>query len=826
MATNSQRRKSAYDLTKPQFVAPQTRQEANDWLASATFGAATARTDIAASTKTNIVPLAGEVDDAVRLMSIGYAAYVAEQQADTSIFNMLVPNATTGFPEYIAARFGQFPNNNLPTTTLFSWFYSQAIHGSAQIRLKTLYALSQIFVINTNTQRIDDFQYYDNMMKATISNNTSTYRQLLSDVVYSTSMTYFLTYNNNKKEDLATNRVADQNFMRELWQLFGAGLVHLNLDGTPILDSSGNQIPLYDQSYIYEGSWVFTSMLAREDSKFGIQELYFEDTHERRAKKLPPYTPGGADGSIPATSGTYFKPLEYPPNRAGYLIKNVTATTFEVDLSSPHTQTRVVNVGYSLSSAYTGVVASTMQMTTGAFNAVITTSTAHGLTNGTRIYAYSTAQRSVELMMDYLFGHPTVPAFFAKNMIKMFVTSNPTPDYVKRVALKFIDNGNGVRGDISAVVKAILLDKEAIVPFGVNPNNHGRHMPLIERELATIRAFRNENVHVQIADWSVADGSRLTDFTVFSPIFTKPTHILQHKSVAITDTGSFQFSKSPSVFNFGRPGYTPPSTILGTLGQTAPELQTNTLAAQTFWFNAISRMCETELFGGRVAVKSNDISRFGLDFNLTPANVFTVTAVTASSVTFQGTFNNAITGSNNTKCVFIRRSDRKKYYSDGFARPLGGGVQSFTINSDFFFNAGTIATVAVNDMFDFFPRFELGFHGFPSNQTDAQYGFNPAIFTFNKLASLMTNVSTTPTLADCNIVIDYIDTLMRRPISAQTRALMVQAGQLTATEGNPQITGDASYANQYLNLISTRAQKRVRRMVHILLASPEYSTQR
>ena len=821
--TNSTRRNSAFNLP----TAPATRQEANDWFNSATYGAATQRTDIVASTKTNIVPLQFEVDDAVRLMEIGYEAYINEQLTANTNLSLLSPNATTGYLEIDDSRFGTTPTANNFNVSIYTWFYANAIHGFAQIRHKATYALSQIFVINTGAERVSDYLYFHNLEKATLSNNTSTFRELLSDVVYNQSMAFYLTYINNKKEDLATNRRTDQNFMRELWQLFGTGLVHLNLDGTPVLNSSGNEIAVYDQTHIDEGSWVFTGLITNGNRE--LYEAFFTNDHETRAKKLPPYLPDGANGSIPATTGTYFRPLEYPPNRGGYLVTVVNADTFTVTTTTAQPEARgLVNVSYSLSSDYSNPVTAQYNQVGGA-RTVTFTKVAHGLATGARIYSYSTAQLSIEKMMTYLFNHPTLPPFFCKNMIKFFVTSNPTPEYVKRVTLKFLDNGNGVRGDISAVVKAILLDREAILPFGVNPNNHGRHLSLLEREVKTIRAFRNEVVHYQIADWSEADGSRLSNFTVVPQVFTKPTHIKQNKAIAVVATGSFQFGRSPSVFSFGRPGYVPPGTLLGTLGKTAPELQTNTISAQTFWFNAVARMCETEIFGGKTNL-TNEISRFGLDFNLTTANnAMTVTAKTTTSVTFQGTFNFEATGGARTNaCIFIRRSDGKKHRAFEVTRPLGAGLQSFTINSEFFFNDAAIATIALNDVFDFSPRMELGHAGFPSPPTDsgAEYATNPAIFTFNKLASLINSDVATPTLAQLNVVIDYIDTLLARPITPAVRALMVSAGQLAATEGGPQITGSAAHNNHYLNLASTRAQKRVRRMMHVLLVSPEYSNQR
>lgn len=165
---------------------------------------------------------------------------------------------------------------------------------------------------------------------------------------------------------------------------------------------------------------------------------------------------------------------------------------------------------------------------------------------GTTIAASTPGAAALKTALDTLFNHPNVGPFIGKQLIQRLVTSNPSPAYVARVAAAFNNNGAGVRGDLRAVVKAILLDDEARSPAGLAQSGFGK---LREPMLRFVQWGRTFGLNSTFGSWKIGNlsdpGSRLGQ----SPL------------------------RSPSVFNFFRPGYVPPSTALATSGAVAPEFQ-------------------------------------------------------------------------------------------------------------------------------------------------------------------------------------------------------------------------------------------------------------
>lgn len=151
----------------------------------------------------------------------------------------------------------------------------------------------------------------------------------------------------------------------------------------------------------------------------------------------------------------------------------------------------------------------------------------------------------VRIALDTLFNHPNVGPFIGKQLIQRLVTSNPSPNYVSRVAGVFNDNGRGVRGDMAAVVRAILLDPEARDATTAQGVNYGKLREPVVRLAHWARAFGATS---QSGDWMIPSTS------------------------ANTSLGQSALS-SPSVFNFFRPGYSPPNTRIGAANLVGPELQ-------------------------------------------------------------------------------------------------------------------------------------------------------------------------------------------------------------------------------------------------------------
>ena len=166
---------------------------------------------------------------------------------------------------------------------------------------------------------------------------------------------------------------------------------------------------------------------------------------------------------------------------------------------------------------------------------------------GATIAASATSNPSGDLKvaLDTLFNHPNVGPFIGKQLIQRLVTSNPSPAYVARVTAVFNDNGKGVRGDMAAVVRAILLDSEARSAAAADDPNFGKvREPL-----------------VRMTNWARAFGATSTsgEFTIGTT--SANTSLSQ---TALT---------APSVFNFYRPGYSPPNSRVGNAGLLAPEFQ-------------------------------------------------------------------------------------------------------------------------------------------------------------------------------------------------------------------------------------------------------------
>ena len=180
---------------------------------------------------------------------------------------------------------------------------------------------------------------------------------------------------------------------------------------------------------------------------------------------------------------------------------------------------------------------------------------------GTNIPANTPGRDALGIALDRLFNHPNAGPFFARQMIQRLVTSNPAPDYVARVAAVFNNNGSGVKGDLKAVVKAILLDQEARAAAGLSSASFGKVREPILRFTAWARAYKATSPSDA---WAIGNTSEPASRLGQSPL------------------------RSPSVFNFFRPGYVPPA-----LGVVAPEFQivneTSVVGYANFMQTAISR---------------------------------------------------------------------------------------------------------------------------------------------------------------------------------------------------------------------------------------------
>jgi len=348
--------------------------------------------------------------------------------------------------------------------------WNQLMTAPDALRKRCAVALSEFFVVSLSGL---DFAWRSHGLAAwwdlLVAHAFGNFRQLLEAVTLNPAMGYYLNTKGNRKEDPATGRVPDENYAREVMQLFSIGLYQLNLDGTPKTDAQGHRIESYSQADVTNLARVFT----------------------------------GYDVDMSQNVNTYDAVL----NRN---IPNTTPARLPMVLNASRHST--------LAASFLGV----------------------------SIPANTPGAAALATALDALFNHPNVGPFFGRQMIQRLVTSNPSPGYVARVAAAFNNNGAGVRGDLKAVWSAILLDDEARSPAGLTQTGFGR---LREPMLRFVQWGRTFGIRSAAGRWKIGDLSNPATQLGQSPL------------------------RPPSVFNFFRPGYVPPSTALAVSKAVAPEFQ-------------------------------------------------------------------------------------------------------------------------------------------------------------------------------------------------------------------------------------------------------------
>ena len=319
-------------------------------------------------------------------------------------------------------------------------FFRNALTATDQLRQRVAFALSQIFVISgvkiTQPYALSEFQ------QILFRNAFGNFRQLLQEVTLSPAMGRYLDMVNNDKPNPQRGISANENYAREILQLFSVGLYLLNPDGSRVLDPAGKPVPTYTQSTIENLARVFTGWTY-------------------------PTIPGA---KLQMRNPTYFLgPMElYPGNHD----------------TDPKT-----------------------------------------LLNGEVLPAGQTGDRDLADALDNIFRHANVGPFIGRQLIQHLVTSNPSPDYVSRVSAVFGDNGKGVRGDLRAVVRAILLDPEARGDRRLEADyGHLKEPVLFITHL--MRALGGVSDGVFLKDQSSAMGQNLftspTVFNFYPPDFPLP----------------------------------------------------------------------------------------------------------------------------------------------------------------------------------------------------------------------------------------------------------------------------------------------------------------
>lgn len=366
-------------------------------------------------------------------------------------------NSITSEQRYFWPQFGDF------------MIWNQLLAGPDQMRKRIALALSEFFVVSLSP--IDGFYppyvigaYWDVLTANAFGN----FRTLLERITLNAAMGFFLNTKGNLKED-PNGRQPDENYAREVMQLFTIGLHELNPDGTNRLDANNQPIETYGQSDITNLARVFT----------GYDWDYTRCTFHN------------------VTWHDY----------------DVPTPEFAIDPMRFRAQNHS-NLAVSFL--------------------------------GTNIPANTAGAEALRIALDALFNHANTGPFFARQMIQRLVTSNPSPAYVGRVAAAFANNGAGVRGDLRAVWTAIFMDDEARAAPSASGTLAGK---LREPVVRLVQWWRTVGVNSTNGTYEIYDLSQ-------------------------SDTALGQSAlRSPSVFNFFRPGYVPPNTAIATAGKQAPEFQ-------------------------------------------------------------------------------------------------------------------------------------------------------------------------------------------------------------------------------------------------------------
>lgn len=401
-------------------------------------------------------------------------------------------------------------------------WWEAAVNAEDQLRQRIAFALSEIMVVSdSDGLGLSELQrgvtgYYDLFVQHAFGN----FRDLLEDVTIHPAMGDFLSLTRNQKENSEEGIRPDENYAREVLQLFTIGVHELNIDGTEKLDANLQPIPTYDQKTIEEFAKVFTG--------WGYSDIEWDGWFSDSDHTLP------------------LKAYE------------------EYHDTSEKT-----------------------------------------LLNGAVSPANKTAQVDLNFALDNIFNHPNVAPFISAQLIQRLVTSNPTPAYVGRVANIFNNNGNGIKGDLKAVVKAILLDEEAL-----NTIKSASFGKLKEPLLRISHLWRNFPIQAVTREghyWEEDDTCGQGTYQYYE--FWGSLDSFVNKA----GQGPLQ---ARSVFNFFRPDHTP-NGMLNDLGLKAPEFQIineNTLVGFTnLTYYMVTEFSFADGITDEVYTVSDDLSKLDLN---------------------------------------------------------------------------------------------------------------------------------------------------------------------------------------------------------------------
>lgn len=389
---------------------------------------------------------------------------------------------------------GSFTNWNAthPQNRQSAWMKT-VLTADDQLRQRVAFALSQILVVSDvalgeDSQAEPLAAYYDILVNGAFGN----FRTLLENVTLSPMMGLYLSSLRNSKADPVTGQTPDENYAREVMQLFTIGLVMLQPDGTLQLGTDGLPVATYNQTTITEMAKVFTGWAYPSSSLTAFR----------------------------TASTNYYSPMQLFPAYHDDTAKNLSPVS------------------------------------------------------ATPIPASQGGTKDLQLALDALFTHQNTPPFISKLLIQRLVTSNPSPGYVYRVAKAFENNGSGVRGDLGAVVRAILTDYEARSPSVAGNAAYGKLKEPLLRLTALLRGFNASSSSGRYLGYRVAvNGTPITSATPKPATAAEITTIAASTRLDYLHTAIAEAPlRSPTVFNYYHPDYVLPGP-LAAAGLVAPEFE-------------------------------------------------------------------------------------------------------------------------------------------------------------------------------------------------------------------------------------------------------------
>jgi uncharacterized protein (DUF1800 family) len=413
-----------------------------------------------------------------QVQTSGIGAYVNQQFATPTTLLASIP--TSPLPAVCLANNSAYPCAE-------SEWWQTAITGPDQLRQRVAFALSEMFVVSTQSipgQAIPQFH------NALANDAFGNFRTLMTDVTLSPAMGDYLNVLNSAAP--VTGQIANENYARENMQLFTIGLYQLNQDGTLQLDGGGNSIPSFTQAQVQAFARAYTGWTLANVG-------------------------GGTVSKLPNNSGDYNDPM--------------------VAVTGQHDTTAKI------------------------------------LLNGTTLPVGGTAQQDLTGALDNIFADTNVGPFVCTQLIQHLVTSTPSAAYVSRVSAVFANNGNNVRGDMQAVIRAILTDTEARAG-DTNASYNGGHL---REPILFITAMM-----------------RALNFTNTDPNSSWDT--LSNYSNTLNERPY----RANSVFNFFPPDYVIPATTLN-----APEFGIENTATATLRLSLAD------------SIVNNKISSFNVDLSNT-----------------------------------------------------------------------------------------------------------------------------------------------------------------------------------------------------------------